>query len=158
MWEDQLTECLHLDCRCKCHPRLSARDYLEFGIFKPGFEAKGTFPFLSLPNELRQNIYLEAFLQSGSHRVSPNHRGTIHTALLRTCRQVYEEAGHLPLALNQPCFKNANYAHDFIGFSLTAFTRPLFSSLVIELDFSELYGVALKLLLRRLANLRVKKM
>lgn len=151
--------CFDHDCRCSCHPRLSARDYLEFGLEKkPEFVPKGTFHFLSLPNELRHQIYQDAFLQDGNHRVSPNHRGTIHTALLRTCRQVYHEAGHLPLTLNRPCFMSASYAHDFLGFSLTSFTRPLFSGLVIELELGELCSIAWKLLLRRLADSRMKHM
>lgn len=88
--------CLDERCRCGCHDGMleAVGKRWEAGVMKSDeqhgdpFIREGVFPLMRLALELRRNIYDFAFLQEGKQRICPNHRGTIHTALLRTCRKV----------------------------------------------------------------------
>ena len=142
--EDAIEGCLDIKCACKCHKDFY--DYLGLGDSddddkdgKP-FVRNGIFPYLSLPTEIRDHIYSYAFQQDGSSRVSKFHRGTIHTALLSTCKQVYEEACQLPLTSNRLCFNSCVSILDFIGFYLTAKTRTLCINVEIEMFPMAIHG------------------
>ena len=119
------------------------------------YEREGVFPFLKLPGEIREKIYGFAFLQDGKQRKSPNHRGTIHTALLGTCRQIYSEARGLPLTLNKLCFSSAIFAHDFLGFLLEPTQRSLVTGVHVEFYMGEFSNSSWQLLLRELAKMSI---
>ena len=104
------------------------------------FVRSGIFPFLSLPTEIRDHVYSYAFQQDGLSRVSKFHRGTIHTALLSTCKQVYEEASQLPLTSNRLCFNSCVSILDFVGFYLTPKTRTLCINVEIEMFPMAIHG------------------
>ena len=137
-FDDNLDRCIEEECRCRCHEFIFKDQGIgpyAFLVDDDGneFERHGIFPLLSLLLELRECIYHYASLQDGNARRSRNHRGTIHTALLKTCRQVYHEAGHLPLASNHLCFNNPVHILDFLGFYTTPGMRMQLSSMVIEM-------------------------
>lgn len=141
---DVIDECMRGGCTCKCHHDIwkECGIHYEGGVLfheddDPVYKRSGVFKILALALELREKIYGFAFLQEGNQRYGPNHRGSIHTALLQTCRQVYTEAGHLPLTLNQLNFKGPIGAHDFFGFSLAPSIRHLVTSLHIEYHIAE---------------------
>lgn len=73
-----------------------------------------------LPGEIRDKIYGYAMLQDGQQRVpgSNYHRGTIHTALLQSCRQINKEARHFPLTINILCFNGPLSALYFFAYHL----------------------------------------
>lgn len=161
--EDLLDECMGNHCACKCHADL----YDDIGIHfeagvqicdddeGPPYEREGVFPFLTLPGEIREKIYGFAFLQDGKQRKTASHRGSIHTALLGTCRQIYNEARHLPLTINKLCFGSPLFAHDFLGFLLAPTQRDLVTGMHIELyiyDFSNSSG---QLLMRELVKMPI---
>ena len=154
----ELDECMDDLCRCNCHDHIyEDMEYRwEAGVFKTleydgePYIRKGAFPLLSLPLELRKRIYTYAFAQRGEQRVTPTHRGTIHTALLRSCRQIYKEAGELPLTVNQLCFDQSRSVLDFIGFSLHKTVRHLLKSLHVEMAYSEWYTYSTDTMLKRL--------
>ena len=159
--ESEMENCLDELCRCNCHNEIyEDMEYRwEAGVFKRGendsepYIRKGVFRFLSLPAEVRKHIYKYTFAQEGKQRISPNHRGTIHTALLQSCREVYKEAGDLPLTANQVCFGDPQSALDFIGFSLHKTVRHLLKSLHIEMGYCEWYAHSTNILLKRLPEL-----
>ena len=124
-------DCSEQGCRCNCHPRGEDNEVHEL------FKRKGVFRLLDMPLETREKIYGYAFSQYGNQRISANHRGTIHTELLGTCRQVYSEARHLPLTLNRLCFPGPLEAHDFLGFKLAPTVKNLFTGLEIEFHYHE---------------------
>ena len=158
--DEEMEHCLDLKCHCKCHD-----DFLEScGLRFEGsviwdmdelYERKGIFPFLSLPLELRERIYEYAFLQKGMTRYSMYHRGAIHTALIRTCRQVYSEAGSLPLKYNTPCFNNYAGILNFVGFCLTPKTRDLVTRVHLEIDMDDIHNPSYKQSLARLQLLPI---
>lgn len=158
-------DCMDETCRCECHDD----EYAEMGLriengvvmFEdkdgPPYVRKGVFPFLQLPGEIREKIYGYAFLQAGARRKSPNayHRGTIHTAILGTCRQIYKEASHLPLSLNTLNFSSAIYTLDFLGFSLAPTQKALMTSIHVEFYFQEFPTTSWQLLLKQLAKMPI---
>lgn len=165
--EEAHFECMEEECLCGCHD--DDRDEMglryEHGVLKndeddPPYIRKGTFPFLKLPGEIREKVYGYAFLQDGTRREieSTNHRGTIHTALLGTCRQVYKEAGHLPLSLNKLNFPSALYALDFLGFIMVPTQKTLVTAIHIEFYFHEFNSPTWSLLLRQLAKLPITQL
>lgn len=161
--DDELEdECMEENCACNCHEDIwndySYRD--EAGILKnfedePPYEREGEFPFLELPGEIREKIYGFSFLQDGNQRKSASHRGSIHTALLGTCRQVYNEARHLPLTINKLCFSSSLSAHDFLGFLLAPTQRDLVTSMHIEFHMRDFTNSSWQLLMRELAKMPI---
>ena len=162
MMDEAMDECITAMCKCVCHDDL----YHEFGwTIEAGtlsmdeasegpYQREGVFPFLTLPGEIRDRIYNFAFIQSGERRVgSTHHRGEIHTALLGTCRQVYNEARHLPLTLNKLCFSAPLDAVDFIGFFLAPTQRELVTAMHIEFYYPEFSNSSWRLLLREMVKL-----
>ena len=161
--EDLLEECMGNDCACKCHADL----YDDLGIrFEAGvqicedddgppYKREGVFPFLALPGEIREKIYGFAFLQDGKQRKTASHRGSIHTALLGTCRQIYNEARHLPLTINKLCFGSPLFAHDFLGFLLAATQRDLVTGMHIELYIFDFSSSSVQLLMRELVKIPI---
>ena len=155
--------CMEEDCACECHEGLweDLGYRFEAGVLKsfeehgPPYEREGIFPFLKLAGEIREKIYSFAFLQAGKQRKSPNHRGSIHTALLGTCRQVYNEARHLPLTINKLCFGSALFAHDFLGFLLEPTQRHLVTSMHVEFHMRDFPTLSWQLLLRELAKMPI---
>ena len=158
--EEQLDQCIDEGCLCKCHEDMwnDLEHWVEAGVLKSvdehgeRYQREGTFPFLKLPGETREKIYGFAFLQDGNQRESGFHRGTIHTALLSTCRQIYNEACHLPLTVNKLCFGSAIFAHHFLGFLLQPPQQALVTSMHIELYMDEFPTSSWTLLLRELAK------
>ena len=159
-FDDNIEDCIDCECRCQCHKEF----FMEMGIGPSSFSLnedgteivrKGVFPFLSLPLEIRENIYVYAFLQSGHARSARYHRGTIHTALLGTCRQVYHEASQLPFSLNRPCFGGCVAILDFLGFGLTPKTQKSLSSVNLELHPMASHDPNWALALKRLNTLNI---
>ena len=166
--EELMDECMDDGCTCNCYDdmwesigfRLEAGALIEEDGDGP-YERKGVFPLLTLPGEIRDKIYGFAFLQSGTQRLQSgtrdsgfvNHRGSIHTALLGTCRQVYKEARHLPLTINKLCFSNPLFALDFLGFKLAPTARELVTGMHIEFYYSEFSNSSWRLLLREMGKM-----
>ena len=156
-------ECLDDLCACKCHEYMydDLGYRFEAGVLKildedgPPYERRGVFPFLELPGEIREKIYGFSFRQNGKQRKSPSHRGSIHTALLGTCRQIYNEARHLPLTINKLCFSSSLSAHDFLGFLLAPTQRDLVTSIHIEFHMRNFSNSSWQLLLRELAKMPI---
>lgn len=156
-------ECMEEKCTCNCHEDLwNDLGYrIEAGILKnvgddePPYEREGVFPFLELPGEIREKIYRLSFLQDGNQRKSASHRGSIHTALLGTCRQIYNEARHLPLTINKLCFSSSLSAHDFLGFLLAPTQRDLVTSMHIEFHMRDFSNSSWQLLMRELAKMAI---
>ena len=161
--EDAHEECMDEDCTCECHDDFYEEIGVRFeaGVRKfeeedgPPFIRKGVFPFLKLAGELREKIYSFAFLQDGNRRNSQYHRGTIHTALLRTCRQVYKEAANLPLTLNTLNFKTALWGLNYLGFFLKPGQHDLVTSVHIEFPYYEFSTLSWELLFRQLSKLPI---
>ncbi len=161
----QLSDCMEEVCQCECHDD----EYADLGMrYEHGavwtvdddghnYVRQGIFPFLKLPGEIRERIYGYAFLQDGNRRDMPKqyHRGTIHTALLGTCRQVWLEAGHLPFTLNTINFSSAVYGLDFLGFSLVPRRRELVTSVHVEFYYPEFSTTSWQLLIKRLAKMPI---
>ena len=166
-WEDERFEaqnmCFKVGCNCQCHDeykedlgmRYEAGGLLVEAQDGPPFERQGVFPLLELPGEIREKIYGFSFLQDGEQRKSSYHRGTIHTNLLRTCRQVYNEAGHLPLTLNKLSFGAPFLAHDFLGFGLAPTQRHLMTGLNIEFYMMEFSNPSWRPLMRELSKMHI---
>lgn len=160
---DLLDECMGENCACNCHEGLweDIGYRFEAGVLKlidehgSPYEREGVFPFLKLPGEIREKIYGLAFLQDGKQRKSASHRGTIHTALLGTCRQVYNEARHLPFTINKLCFASPLFAHDFLGFLLAPTQRDLVTGMHVEFHISEFSNSSWQLLLRELTKMPI---
>lgn len=161
---EALDECMEDNCNCNCYEGIweDIGYRFEAGVLKhihehgAPYEREGVFPFLKLPGEIREKIYGLAFLQDGKQRKSASHRGSIHTALLGTCRQIYNEAHHLPLTINKLCFASPLFAHDFLGFLLSPTQRDLVTGLHIEfhmIDFSS--NSSWQLLLRELTKMPI---
>ncbi|CAF9915666.1 MAG: hypothetical protein ALECFALPRED_010297 [Alectoria fallacina] len=158
-----LDGCMEEDCACNCHEDMweDIGYRLEAGVLKSveehGFpyEREGVFPFLKLPGEIREKIYGFSFLQNGKQRKSASHRGSIHTALLGTCRQIFNEARHLPLALNKLCFGSPLFALDFLGFLLAPTQRHLVTGMHIEFHMREFSNSSWQLLMRELIKLPI---
>lgn len=156
-------ECMEEKCACNCHEDLwNDLGYrIEAGFLKtvrddePPYEREGAFPFLELPGEIREKIYGFSFLQDGNQRKSASHRGSIHTALLGTCRQIYNEARHLPLTINKLCFSSSLSAHDFLGFLLAPTQRDLVTSMHIEFQMRDFSNSSWQLLMRELAKMSI---
>ena len=160
--EDALEECMNSDCRCVCHDDFyeDVGVRLEAGVHfseeeDPPFVREGVFPFLELAGELREKIYGYAFLQDGNRRKSEYHRGTIHTALLRTCRQIYKEAANLPLTLNTLNFKSALMGLNYLGFFLNPGQHNLITSIHVEFPYYEFSNLSWELLFRQLSKLPI---
>ncbi|CAF9934442.1 hypothetical protein IMSHALPRED_009721 [Imshaugia aleurites] len=161
--DDELDKCIEESCACHCHEALW--DDMEYrfdaGVRKcfeehgPPYERQGVFPFLKLPGEIREKIYGYSFLQYGKQRRSPSHSGSIHTALLGTCRQIYNEAGHLPLTINKLCFGSPLFAHDFFGFQLAPTQRDLVTGMHIEFHMGEFSSSSWQLLMRELVKMPI---
>ena len=155
--------CVDEECDCDCHETLweDAGWRFEAGIFKSfdadglPYKREGVFPFLNLPGEIREKIYGFSFLQDGKQRKAASHRGSIHTALLGTCRQIYNEAHHLPLTINQLCFSSSLTAHDFLGFLLAPAQRALVTSMHIEFHMEDFANSSWVLLMRELAKMPI---
>ena len=153
--------CYGEDCRCDCHDAYNNEIGLRYeaGVFWDEddlcYERRGVFPFLTLPGEIREKIYGYAFLQDGEQRRSLNHRGTIHTALLRTCRQTNKEARHLPLTINCLCFSSPILALNFLGFKLPSTIREFVTGFHVEYHIrADTYSV-IRLLVSQLAVMKV---
>ena len=161
--EEFLDACMDSACACNCHKDLwDDLDYrFEAGLLKnfeddgPPYDRRGVFPFLELPGEIREKIYSFSFLQYGKQRKAASHRGSIHTALLGTCRQIYNEARHLPLTLNKLCFSSATSAHDFLGFFLAPTQKDLVTSVHIEFHMMEFPDSSWQHLMREWANMPI---
>ena len=161
--DDAAEGCLRDECICQCH--LEMFDDLgmrvEAGVLKHEdkhglpYLREGVFPFLKLPGEIREKVYDYAFLQDGEQRKCANHRGTIHTALLGTCRQINNEARNLPLTRNRLCFNSPIYALDFLGFQLAPSQRDLVTGLHIEFYIGESSNSSWTLLLRELSKMSI---
>ena len=161
--EDFLDACIDSECACNCHEDLwdDLGYRFEAGVLKvfeedgPPYDRRGVFPFLELPGEIREKIYSFSFLQYGKQRKAASHRGSIHTALLGTCRQIYNEARHLPLTINKLCFSSALSAHDFLGFLLAPTQKDLVTSIHIEFHMMEFPDSSWQHLLRELAKMPI---
>ena len=160
---DAFGECLTDECICQCHEDFFEDEgwRVEAGVLKKEevhglpYVREGVFPFFKLPGEIREKIYGYAFLQDGKQRKCANHRGTIHTGLLGTCRQVYNEARHLPLKINKLCFDSPVFAHDFLGFLLAPSQRDLVTGMHIEFYIGDFSNSTWSLLLRELTKLPI---
>lgn len=165
-FDEELDHCLELACQCECHD-----DFLEgcdlrfeggvlWSLDEYDFPSKraGIFPFLSLAPELRKRTYGYTFIQEGLVRSSQYHRGTIHTALLRTCRQVYKEAGNLPLMLNRPSFNDHVGILNFVGFCLTPKTRMHVTKVQLEMDIEDMHRPLWQQAVRRLKTLPITQL
>ena len=161
---DEATDGCMLDaCICHCHhdifDDLGMR--VEAGVLKCEekhglpYIRKGVFPFLKLPGEIREKVYDYAFLQDGKQRECANHRGTIHTALLGTCRLINNEARNLPLTRNRLCFNSPLFALDFLGFQLASTQRDLVTGLHVEFYIGESCNSSWTLLLRELSKMSI---
>lgn len=162
-FNDRLEDCMEDCCACKCHADL----YDDVGIrFEAGvricgddegppYEREGIFPFLTLPGEIREKVYGFVFLQDGKQRKAASHRGSIHTALLGTCRHIYNEARHLPLTINKLCFGSSLFAHDFLGFLVAPTQRDLVTDMRVESYFFDLSSSSWQLLLRELVKMPI---
>ena len=156
-------ECMDNECACNCHKDLweELGHRFEAGVMKvleydgPPYMRRGVFPFLELPGEIREKIYYFSFLQDGEQRKSASHRGSIHTALLGTCRQINNEARHLPLTINNLCFSSSLSAYDFLGFLLAPTQRDLVTSMHIEFHMRDFSSSSWQLLLRELAKMPI---
>ena len=125
--QDEAVEvCLDMGCTCLCH---GPDDYYSLAETA---ERKRNFAFLNLPGEIRDRIYAFAITQEGEQRRTGYHRGTIHTAVLQTCRQINSEARHLPLTLNTLSFASPLYAVDFFGFKLQPKMKHLITGIHME--------------------------
>lgn len=161
--DEVLDECMEENCTCDCHAGLyDALGYrFEAGVLKTfdddglPYEREGEFPFLKLPAEIREKIYGFAFLQDGKQRKATSHRGTIHTALLGTCRQIYNEARHLPLTINKLCFGSPVSALDFLGFLLAPTQRDLVTGMHIEFHMMQFSNSSWQLLMRELVKMPI---
>lgn len=150
-------------CACNCHEdhREDLGYRFEAGVLKSDeehgcpYEREGVFPFLKLPGEIRERIYGFSFLQDGEQRKSASHRGSIHTALLATCRQIYREARYLPLTINKLCFGSPLLAHDFLGFLLAPTQRDLVTSMHIEFPMRDFSNSSWQLLMRELIKMPI---
>ncbi|KAF6233854.1 hypothetical protein HO173_008066 [Letharia columbiana] len=155
--------CIDERCICQCHETFFEDEgwWVEAGVLKMEdvdglpYVRTGVFPFLKLPGEIRDKIYCSAFLQDGNQRKCASHRGNIHTALLGTCRQVYNEARHLPLTTNKLCFNSPIYAHDFLGFLLAPTQHDLVTGMHIEFYIGEFSNSSWALLLRELTKMPI---
>ena len=155
--------CFDDSCICQCHREmfLDLGMRVEAGVLKheeedgPPYLRKGVFPFLKLPGEIREKVYDYAFLQDGKQRKCSNHRGSIHTALLGTCRQINNEARNLPLTRNRLCFNSPLYALDFLGFQLASTQRDLVTGLDVEFYIGESSNSSWTLLLRELSKMPI---
>ena len=160
---DTIEDCIEKRCICLCHADYFEEEgcMFEAGVFKtpevhgPPYVREGVFPFLDLPAEIRGWTYGYAFLQDGNQRISSSHRGYIHTALLGTCRQVYQEARRLPLTRNELCFASPIHAHHFLGFLLAPEQRTLVTGMRIEFDVGDFSGSIWPLLLKELAKMPI---
>ena len=161
--EEFLDACIESECACNCHEDMwdDLGYRFEAGVLKifeedgPPYDRRGVFPFLKLPGEIREKIYNFSFLQYGKQRKAPSHRGFIHTALLGTCRQINNEARHLPLTINKLCFSSAVSAHDFLGFFLAATQKDLVTSIHIEFHMMEFPDSSWQNLMRELAKMPI---
>ena len=161
--DEFLDACIDSECACNCHKELwdDLGYRFEAGVLKifeddgPPYDRRGVFPFLKLPGEIREKIYSFSFLQYGKQRKAASHRGSIHTALLGTCRQIYNEARHLPLTINKLCFSSALSAHDFLGFLLAPTQKDLVTSIHIEFHMMESPDLSWQHLLRELAKMPI---
>ena len=144
---------------CQCHMEFFEDEgwRVEGGVLRmeEPYVREGVFPFLKLPGEIREKIYSYAFSQDGKQRKCASHRGNIHTALLGTCRQIYNEARHLPLTRNKLCFDSPIYAHDFLGFLLAPTQRELVTGMHIEFYIGEFSNSGWTLLMRELAKMPI---
>lgn len=162
-FETAFDDCMEEKCICQCHLKFfeAKRWWVEAGVLKkedvhgPPYMREGVFPFLKLPGEIRDKIYSYAFLQDGKQRKCASHRGTIHTALLGTCRQIYDEAHHLPLTINQLWFDSPIFAHDFLGFLLAPTQRHLVTGMHIEFYIGDFSNSSWTLLLRELTKVAI---
>ena len=161
--EEAGDKCMQESCVCQCHHELfiDLGMRVEAGVLKheeehgPPYLRKGVFPFLKLPGEIREKVYDYAFLQDGKQRKCANHRGTIHTALLGTCRLINNEARNLPLTRNRLCFSSPLYALDFLGFQLASTQRDLVTGLHVEFYINEACTSSWTLLLRELSKMSI---
>lgn len=158
-----LDKCMGDDCTCDCHADLydDLGYRIEAGVLRYvededlPYEREGVFPFLKLPGEIREKIYGFAFLQDGKQRKAASHRGSIHTALLGTCRQIYNEGCNLPLTMNKLCFASPLFALDFLGFLLAPTQRDLVTGMHIELHMMDFSNSSLQLLMRELVKMPI---
>ena len=81
-------------------------------------------------------------LQCGNQRTTTErihssryHRGTIHTALLQTCRQINKEARHVPLSINRLCFAGPLNALHFFAFRLPSSVASFVKGVHIEYHY-----------------------
>ncbi|KAL6718483.1 hypothetical protein ACLMJK_004574 [Lecanora helva] len=161
--DDQFIEdCANSGCECGCHGLDFPYDFnsnydvdaVKNARIAP-YDRKGVLPFLKLPGELRSKVYGYAFLQDGNQRLSPYHRGTIHTAILRTCRLIYKEAGKLPLTLNTLNFASGLYTLSYLGFYLMPGQKNLLTSIHIEFYYRDFTCDSWYLLFRQLATMPI---
>lgn len=157
--DDHLDDCMNDGCTCNCHAEIYDDIGIRFeaGVQKDGplYHREGVFLFLKLSGEMREKIYGFAFLQDGKQRKTASHRGSIHTALLGTCRQIYNEARHLPLTINKLCFASPLFALDFLGFLLAPTQRDLVTSLHIEFHIYDFSNSSWHPLMRELAKMPI---
>ena len=152
-----IDECIELGCDCNCHGDEIKEILADMRGDAPArpFVRKGTYNFLDVPGEIRMKIYVYAFSQQGEQRQTAAHRGTIHTALLKTCRTVYSEARHLPLTLNRLCFPGPLEALYFLGFRLAPTVRNLFTGLDVEFHLFAYTTPAFICMLQELAKMSI---
>ena len=154
-----MDHCIDSCCTCNCHAELFDDIGIRFeaGVPDggPSYDREGVFPFLKLPGEIREKIYGFAFLQDGKQRKTASHRGSIHIALLGTCRQIYNEARHLPLTINKLCFASPFSAHDFLGFFLAPTQRDLVTGIHLEFRMSDFFHSSCQVLMRELAKMPI---
>lgn len=152
---DDGTEC---ECRCHFDEDIEAwKDcfsddlqsvYEEMRAHRSGLSnpklQPGVFEFMNLPGEIRDKIYHYNLQQSGSYRKSPCFKGTIETALIKTCRQVNQEARHLPLSINTLSFISPFQAYSFLGFEVVPAQKQFVKSVHVDVhgigDFHRIFG------------------
>ena len=89
---------------------------------------------------------------------SPYHRGSISTALIKTCKQIHYEAHYLPLTLNRLSFRNPLSAYVFCIFDYSPTTplTNLITSIDIEYSYFAPNHVVWQVLIAELAKRKLK--
>ena len=159
--DDVLEECMDDSCPCTCHVSIAETENIIWDLDESmwvdapaPYEHQGNgFPFMDLAGEIRDKIYFYTLKQYGTCRKSPYFRGNIDTAILSTCRQVNQEARHLPLAINDLWILNPVHALNFFGFLLPSAQRDLVTGLHLDLpSLGDFYDLPFQSLLKHLAK------
>lgn len=119
------------DDYCKCH-KVDSGMQPAAQEKQPMRAVKGPFTFLALPKEIRFEIYRLVIHQHGNGQHNPYFRGSTDTALLYTCRQIYQEVRHLPLTLTKLNFYDTLSALEFFACKIPVSVREYVNNVEIR--------------------------